>query len=246
MTAANFDACMAEVFSHEGGYVNHPSDPGGETNFGISKRSYPREDIRGMTKARAAEIYRRDFWNKVRGDQLPEGIDLVVFDPAVNSGVSRGAKWLQKALGVKQDGAIGAVTISAAVVSSDSVGVIKRACAARMSFLQGLGTWGTFGRGWSRRVASVEATAVAMSTKSAMALRQEGRSASNASKAQASGAVGSGAGGVSTTGLDGLPDSAVMVLIGAAVVVALILVLKSRHNRNRAQAYEAKSKEALK
>ena len=247
MTAANFDACLAEVLAHEGGYVNHPRDPGGETNLGISKRSYPNEDIRGMTRARAGAIYRRDFWNKVRGDELPDGIDLVAFDPAVNSGVSRGAKWLQSALGVTQDGRIGPNTVGKAQTAPDAVKVIQRACSARMGFLRGLGTWGTFGKGWSRRVASVEATAVAMSTRSAMAVRQEGRKAATTANAQATGAAGAGAGGTAAgTGLEGLPDIAVYGLIAVAVIVAVVLVLRSRSNKERARAYERKAKEMAK
>ena len=104
---ANFEACMAEVFKHEGGYVNDPHDPGGETNMGISKRSYPKENIRGMTRARAAQIYRKDFWDKLKCDDLPAGLDLVAFDAGVNSGPARGAKWLQQAVGVTADGKIG-------------------------------------------------------------------------------------------------------------------------------------------
>lgn len=158
---ANFDACLGEVLSHEGGYVNHPSDPGGETNMGISKRSYPNENIRGMTRARASEIYRRDYWAPVRGDDLPAGLDLVAFDPAVNSGVSRGAKWLQSALGVTADGKIGPATIAAAH-KADVQAVINRACDLRLSWLRTLPTWKTFGKGWARRVESIRETAQAM------------------------------------------------------------------------------------
>lgn len=157
----NFLACLGEVLSHEGGYVNHPSDPGGETNMGISKRSYPKENIKGMTRARAAEIYRRDYWAPLRGDDLPTGLDLVAFDPAVNSGVSRGAKWLQAALGVTADGKIGPATLAAAH-SSDVPAVINRACDLRLAWLRTLPTWKTFGKGWSRRVESIRETALAM------------------------------------------------------------------------------------
>lgn len=157
----NFDACLAEVLRHEGGLVDHPRDPGGLTNFGISQRSYPKENIRGMTRERAGQIYRRDFWNAVKGDDLPAGVDLVAFDAAVNSGPLRGAKWLQAGLGVTQDGKIGPATIAAAR-KSDAGMVINRACDARMAFLRSLGTWPTFGKGWARRVDSVRATALTM------------------------------------------------------------------------------------
>ena len=159
---SNFDRCLEEVLRHEGGYVNDPHDPGGETNMGISKRSYPKEDIKGMTRARAAEIYRRDYWNPVRGDDLPAGMDLVAFDGAVNSGVSRGAKWLQSALGVTADGMIGPQTIAAAQQAHPEA-VIDRACSARLAWLRTLGTWGRYGNGWTRRVESVREKAIAMS-----------------------------------------------------------------------------------
>ncbi|RQP04838.1 MAG: hypothetical protein D1H97_16085 [Paracoccus sp. BP8] len=157
----NFDRCLAEVLRHEGGYVNDPHDPGGETNMGISKRSYPKEDIKGMTRARAAEIYRRDYWNPVRGDDLPAGLDLVAFDAAVNSGVSRGAKWLQTALGVSADGKIGPQTIAAAKAAHPEA-VIDRAVSARLAWLRTLKTWSRYGKGWTSRVESVREVATAM------------------------------------------------------------------------------------
>lgn len=165
---ANFDACLAKVLEHEGGYVNDPRDAGGETNFGISKRSYPKEDIRGMTRTRAAEIYRRDYWSAVRGDELPAGLDLVAFDAAVNSGVSRGAKWVQSAVGASPDGKIGPATIAAANMAHTQT-AIDRACDARLAFLRsakntktGALLWPTYGKGWSRRVADVRDTAQLM------------------------------------------------------------------------------------
>lgn len=163
---ANFDTCLSELLIHEGGYVNHPRDPGGETNFGISKRSYPREDIRGMTRERAGQIYRRDFWDAVKGDDLPAGLDLVAFDAAVNSGASRGARWLQQALGVEADGKIGPKTIAAAK-AADAARVVRAATDARMAFLRGLPTWGDFGKGWTRRVDSVRAKALSLAAQPA-------------------------------------------------------------------------------
>jgi len=158
---ANFDACMTEVFKHEGGYVNDPHDPGGETNLGISKRSYPKEDIRNMTRARAAQIYRRDFWDKLRCDELPAGLDLVAFDAAVNSGPSRGAKWLQQALGVAVDGKVGLATIGAAK-NTYAPAAVLRAVGFRRAFLKTLPTWERYKNGWTKRLDSVEAVASAM------------------------------------------------------------------------------------
>lgn len=158
---ANFEACMAEVFKHEGGYVNDPHDPGGETNMGIYKRSYPKENIRGMTRARAAQIYRRDFWDKLRCDELPDGLDLVAFDAAVNSGPSRGAKWLQQALGVAADGKVGMATIGAAK-NTYAPAAVMRAIGFRRAFLKTLPTWERYKNGWNKRLDSVEAVASAM------------------------------------------------------------------------------------
>lgn len=154
----NFPSIMDEVFRHEGGYVNHRNDPGGETNYGISKRAHPSVDIRSLTKAQAREIYRKSYWAQVRGDDLPDGLDLVAMDAGVNSGVSRGSKWLQKAIGTPADGKIGPNTLAAAR-AADPLEAIEAACAARMGFLRGLRTWSSFGKGWTRRVASVEAVA---------------------------------------------------------------------------------------
>lgn len=158
---ANFDRCLSEVLQHEGRYVNDPHDPGGETNMGISKRSYPKENIKAMTRARAAAIYRRDFWDAVAGDDLPAGLDLVAFDAAVNSGVSRGAKWLQTALGVSADGKIGPATLAAARKAHPEA-VIDRATSARLAWLRTLPTWGRFGKGWTSRVESVRGVATGM------------------------------------------------------------------------------------
>lgn len=155
---ANFEACMAEVFKHEGGYVNDPHDPGGETNMGISKRSYPKEDIRGMTRARAAQIYRKDFWDKLKCDDLPAGLDLVAFDAGVNSGPARGARWLQQAVGVTADGKIGPATLMAAK-STYAPAAIMRAVGFRKSFLMQLATWERYKKGWTARLNSIEAVA---------------------------------------------------------------------------------------
>lgn len=161
MARDNFEKCLDVVLSHEGGYVNDKNDPGGETNMGISKRSYPNENIKGMTRKRAAEIYKRDFWDAVRGDNLPAGVDLAVFDAAVNSGPSRAVKWLQRAVEVPQDGKIGPVTMGA-LVGMPADQVISRIAVHRLAFVQQLGTWGRFGGGWTRRIDDVRMKAIEM------------------------------------------------------------------------------------
>lgn len=109
-----FDKAVEYILNEEGGYVWDKVDPGGETNFGISKRAYPKEDIKNMTRERAKFLYKRDYWDKVKAEQLPKDLRLPVFDFAVNAGVSRAIKLLQKLSGVKQDGIIGPITIQSA------------------------------------------------------------------------------------------------------------------------------------
>lgn len=254
MTAQNFPTVLAETLSHEGRWADHPKDPGGATMKGITigtfaawkRRPVTKTELRNISDADVTAIYRQNYWNKVRGDDLPAGMDMVGFDGAVNSGVSRGARWLQTGLGVAADGAIGAKTLAAARAAKNPVSVIQKACAARMGFLRGLRTFSTFGRGWMRRVASVEATAVAMATKSADVLLTQAKKTGTAAKNQASSAAGSaGVGAGGSYGLDGLPDFATYGLLAVALIAAVVLVSKSRVSRARAKAYAAKAVEML-
>lgn len=148
-----FDQAFEHVIGHEGGYVNHPDDPGGETKFGISKRSYPDEDIAGMTLDRAKEIYKRDYWDKAKCGQLPHPLDFQVFDAAVNSGAAKAVRWLQQALpDVRIDGVIGPQTITAAR-AYNAYRTSSALLGLRLEFMTKLGTWPSFGRGWARRIA---------------------------------------------------------------------------------------------
>ena len=247
MATANFNNVMDEVFSHEGGYVNHPKDPGGETNYGIAKRSHPDVDIRNLTRTQAAAIYRREYWIKVRGDELPAGLDLVAMDGAVNSGVKRGAQWLQRGIGLtgkSVDGAIGPVTVAAAK-AADVQKAVKDACAARMSFLHGLSTFKTFGRGWSRRVAEVEAAALKMhftattaAQTAARKVAEEARAAAAKAKVEAAGAATSVAAGAGTTiYVDGTTETSIVAAI--SVLTAVLAAIRTQHQKNRAGALEA-------
>ena len=173
MTAANYNACISKTLEHEGGYTRDPNDRGNwdsckigvgnnkGTNRGISACSYPNEDIKNMSLVRAKAIYHTDYWDPIFGDQLPAGIDLPTFDGSVNSGRSRGVKWLQSAIGVEADGVVGAKTIAAANTADEHV-TIDRMCDDRMKFLQGLSTWDRYGKGWARRVEDVRRTAHGM------------------------------------------------------------------------------------
>ena len=165
----NFDTALKALLKHEGGYVNHPSDPGGMTNLGVTKRVWEEwvghevdeKQMRALTPELVAPLYKKKYWDKVCGDELPTGLDLSVFDLAVNSGPGRAAKMLQKVLGVTQDGAIGPQTIAKAL-NVDSSKLIEDYNAERLAFLQALPTWGTFGKGWGRRVAEVTEQATHM------------------------------------------------------------------------------------
>jgi lysozyme family protein len=165
---ANYPAAFEAMQKHEGGYVNHPRDPGGATNRGVIQRVYDGyRERRGLEKrsvkfiedAEVRDIYRAQYWNAVRGDELPSGIDYCVFDFGVNSGPSRAVKFLQAALEIKQDGLVGEATLAAAARASSRT-VIETICRARMSFLRGLPTWKTFGKGWTSRVEGVQRLAL--------------------------------------------------------------------------------------
>jgi lysozyme family protein len=165
----NFPACLDIVLAKEGGYVDHPADPGGATNLGITFatlsawRGHPitKADVAALTKAEAGEIYRAKYWNPTRCADLPAGLDLAVFDYGVNSGVGRPARALQKILGVPQDGVIGPVTL-AAIKQRDPRELIEALCDERLRFLRSLPTWGVFGRGWTSRVEDVRVRARGM------------------------------------------------------------------------------------
>ena len=148
-----FDEAFEALIGHEGGYVNDPRDPGGETKFGISKRAYPAVDIRNLTLDGAKAIYRRDYWAPVECDNLPAALRFHVFDAAVNSGLRQAVQFLQTAVGVAADGRFGPVT-RAAVLAADPASLAAQYSGARLQFMTELLTWPTFGKGWARRIAS--------------------------------------------------------------------------------------------
>lgn len=148
----NFDLAFDRLMGHEGGYVNDPNDPGGETKWGISKRSYPHLTISTLTRDDARRIYRRDFWERIHGDKLHDGVAFQVFDIAVNSGIETAVRQLQRAIGVADDGHFGPVSQAAAEKASET-DTIMRLNAERLDFMTRLSTWQHFGRGWARRIA---------------------------------------------------------------------------------------------
>jgi len=165
----NFKEALKHVLVHEGGWADHPKDPGGATMKGVTLTTFRRHfgqnqsknDLRNISDAQLEQIYREGYWDKCHCDELPAGVDYVVFDGAVNSGSYRSAKWLQGAVGAKRDGIIGAKTL-AQVAAAESAHVCDSVCDERLAFLHHLRTWNTFGAGWGRRVEEVRKAALDM------------------------------------------------------------------------------------
>lgn len=153
-----FDKALAFVLKHEGGYVNDPRDPGGETNFGISKAAYPGVDIKALTREGAAAIYRRDYWDRAGCGNLPAGVAFFHFDTAVNQGPGAAAKFLQLAAGVEADGKIGPKTL-AAVQRARPGDLLVEYAARRADHYGRLPHFPTYGLGWMRRLAACLALA---------------------------------------------------------------------------------------
>ncbi len=165
----NFGKSLELVLKSEGGYSNHPSDPGGMTNLGCTKAVWEawlghpvsENDMRLLKINDVAPLYKQKYWDRVSGDDLPTGLDYAVFDAAINSGTGRASKWLQETLNVKADGVIGPITIKAAK-ACDVMRLIAQFNDTRLRFLEELPTWNTFGRGWSNRVSSVQSDSTKM------------------------------------------------------------------------------------
>jgi lysozyme family protein len=147
-----FDSSFDRLIGHEGGYVNDINDPGGETNWGISKRSYPHLNIADVTREDSKKIYWRDFWAKINADSLPASISYQLFDFAVNSGTNTAIRYLQRALGVADDGHFGPISRAAAARTSESDMVLSLN-AERLDFMTRLENWKYHGKGWARRIA---------------------------------------------------------------------------------------------
>ena len=168
----NFDQALKELLVHEGGYVNHPSDPGGMTNLGVTARVWQEwvghevdeKQMRALTPEMVAPLYKRKYWDACHADEFVSGLDYAVFDVAVNSGPGRAIKFLQSCVGATPDGGYGSIT-SALVKKAqeeDPLRLISVYCSKRLEFLESLKTFPIFGKGWSRRVAEVKADSLAM------------------------------------------------------------------------------------
>ena len=163
----NWIKCLETILHHEGGYVNHPKDPGGETNLGVTKRVYEdfggTKDMKDLTREDVEPIYKKNYWDRVKGDDLPAGLDLCVFDFGVNAGTGRAAKYLQTLIGTVADGGIGPNTLKKLGEFVEENGLnetIKMYQTERQKYYESLSTFVTFGKGWTRRV--VETTRLAL------------------------------------------------------------------------------------
>ena len=165
----NWDASFEMVLKHEGGYVNDPRDPGGRTNLGVTQRAWEawlvrtvtESDMRALTPEKVKPFYKAMYWDKIKGDQLPNGVDYAAYDFAVNSGVGRAAKFLQTIAGVTADGALGPKSMGA-IRECNPEQMVDALCEMRLDFLKRLPTFETFGKGWRIRVAEVKTRADSM------------------------------------------------------------------------------------
>lgn len=154
---------FAALLQHEGGFVNHPADPGGMTNLGVTRKAWQEyvgrevteDEMRALTPQAVEPFYKRRYWDAVSGDSLPAGVDLCVFDCCVNSGAKQSVRFLQRAVGAEADGALGPKTL-AAVAAADPHDVIDKFTQMRENFLRDLPAFVTFGKGWLIRTAAVE------------------------------------------------------------------------------------------
>lgn len=246
-----FPVLLPEILRHEGGYVDHPKDPGGATNLGVTigtlsnwlGRRATKAEVKALTPAKVAPIYRALYWDRAQAGAMWPGLDLCAFDAAVNSGVSRGVRWVQKAVGAEQDGRPGPKTLAAVAEAGRTVDgrvqAVQAACAARMGFLRGLGHWKTFGRGWSRRVAEIEARGVKDAGLQVELIEREALVAKKKAAKETQAATGTGAAGGGGVTLTDVPLEVAIGLGVVIVALVIILAFRARHDRERAAAYEA-------
>jgi len=240
MAASSYPEAIRRLLASEGGYVNHPSDPGGPTNFGITLGDYRKyvkadasaADVRAIQVGEAKAIYRSKYWDAMRGDELPAGVDYCVFDYAVNSGTGRAPKVLQRVLRVPVTGRVDDATLAAAR-GRDARALIQGICDERMRFLQSLKTWPVFGRGWTKRVAAVRTAALAMSDKAAGRVPSSDASSTSshgkgvvpvndaARKGSAGGAIATGGAAAQQSAASGADWITVALIVVAALAIAV-------------------------
>jgi lysozyme family protein len=165
----NFDDALKAILKHEGGFVNHPKDPGGMTNLGVTKKVWEawvgkavdEKEMRALTPEVVGPMYKKKYWDAVKADEMSEGLDYLMFDFAVNAGPRRAIKTMQKAIGTTPDGAIGPKTMAALKAANQSE-LVAKFSAEKEAFYRSLPTFTTFGKGWLRRVAEAKTHAETM------------------------------------------------------------------------------------
>ncbi|TCS05245.1 glycosyl hydrolase 108 family protein [Rhizobium sp. BK418] len=260
MTSTNFPECLSITLASEGGLSTERTDPGNwtggkigkgtlkGTKYGISAAAFPALDIRNLTLDDVRPIYKAKYWDEIGGDALPAGLDLATFDYAVNSGPARALRDAQAVIGVPADGKFGPVTRAGA--AGAGIKEIKALCAKRLSFMQSLAIWKTYRKGWSARVAKIEAKAVAMALRAQPGVDAKAALADEAIKAEKTAGTLQKAGAaiaVTTSGGAGtgaaLPSEPNLLLLGglmlAGLVMAGVLVVKAVREKERAEAYRA-------
>jgi lysozyme family protein len=240
MAASSYPEAIRRLLANEGGYSNHPSDPGGPTNFGITLGDYRKyvkadataADVRAMQVGEAKAIYRSKYWEAMRADELLAGVDYCMFDYAVNSGTGRAPKVLQRVLGVPVTGRVDDATLAVAR-ERDARALIQAICDERMRFLQSLKTWPVFGRGWTKRVAEVRTAALAMSDKAAGRVPSSDAPSTStpgkgvvpvndaARKGSAGGAIATGGAAAQQSAASGADWITVALIIVAALAIAV-------------------------
>jgi lysozyme family protein len=252
MAAASYDASLARVLKHEGGYSNHPSDPGGPTNFGITIHDYRRyidanataADVRAMKRSDAEKIYRARYWNALRCDELPAGLDYAAFDYGVNSGIGRAAKVMQRLVGIG-NGTTMTDAVIAAARKANTPALIDKLCDERLAFLKALRTWPVFGAGWGRRVAEVRRDALAMAKGGALvpssSTQANGKGSVPAPKtartATVAGAVVASGGVAQAASAYGASVTTIAVIVAAGIACAILgWIVWTRWHRYRQTA----------
>jgi lysozyme family protein len=242
------------VFPHEGGYSNHPADPGGPTNYGITlavarrhwKAGATAADLRAMPKSIAEDIYRRHYAAPLRYDDLPAGIDYCVLDYGINSGIGRAGKVLRRVLGLSDNTSTVTDGVIAAVTGRDPRPVINAICDERLRFLRSLRTWPVFGRGWERRVREVRELSLSLS---GMAAQPEppvltNKPAPGKGEVPQPRAAQAGAGAaIATAGTvaaaqareSGAPEWIAVAIVAATIVIVAFAVLYMARRRRRKQ-----------
>lgn len=254
MAASTYDAALARLLAHEGGYSNHPSDPGGPTNFGITIIDYRKyvkpgaraADVKAMKVEEAKRIYRAKYWDSQRCDELPAGVDYAVFDYGVNSGIGRSGKVLRRVLELPDTTSAVNDAVIAAARKADAKAIVNAICDERLRFLRSLKTWRVFGKGWGRRVAEVRAAALALAAGDKVPRAQtqsRGRAVVPVPKAAQQGSAAAvavaGAAAAQQAHQGGAPSWVLIGIVAATVLLAIVTWLIWQWRRRRHQEMSA-------